>query len=46
LYYLVLAQQAELAERIEGVWGKDRNGIYFFEQRIEGVDITTWQPLT
>ncbi len=34
-----------LAERIEGVWGKDRNGIYFFEQRIEGVDIATWQPL-
>ena len=34
-----------LAERIEGVWGKDRNGIYFFEQRIEGADINTWQPL-
>jgi hypothetical protein len=34
-----------LAERIEGVWGKDRNGVYFFEQRIEGADITTWQPL-
>ena len=34
-----------LAERVEGVWGKDRNGIYFFEQRIEGADITTWEPL-
>jgi hypothetical protein len=34
-----------LDERIEGVWGKDRHGIYFFEQRIEGADITTWEPL-
>jgi hypothetical protein len=34
-----------LAERVEGVWGKDRQGIYFFEQRIEGADVTTWQPL-
>ncbi|OGP93357.1 MAG: hypothetical protein A2Z19_07020 [Deltaproteobacteria bacterium RBG_16_54_18] len=34
-----------LAERVEGVWGKDRNGIYFFEQRIEGADISTWEPL-
>jgi hypothetical protein len=34
-----------LAERIEGVWGIDRKGIYFFEQRIEGADPATWQPL-
>jgi hypothetical protein len=34
-----------LAERIEGVWGKDHNGIYFFEQRIEGADMKTWQPI-
>jgi hypothetical protein len=34
-----------LAERVEGVWGKDRNEIYFFEQKIEDVDISTWQPL-
>jgi hypothetical protein len=34
-----------LTERVEGVWGKDRNGIYFFEQRIEGADMATWEPL-
>lgn len=34
-----------LAERIEGVWGRDKKDIYFFEQRMEGADLKTWQPL-
>jgi hypothetical protein len=34
-----------LAERVEGVWGKDRHGIYFFEKRIDDVDTKSWQPL-
>jgi hypothetical protein len=33
-----------LAERVEGVWGKDSNGIYFFHEKIEGVDVDTWIP--
>jgi hypothetical protein len=34
-----------LAERVEWVLGKDRNGIHCFEQRIEGADMASWQPL-
>ncbi len=34
-----------LTERVEGVWGKDKNYIYFFNEKINGVDIDTWEPL-
>ena len=34
-----------LAERVEGLWGKDKNGIYFFYEKMKGVDINTWEPL-
>jgi hypothetical protein len=34
-----------LTERVEGVWGKDKNSIFFFHEKINGVDMNTWEPL-